>query len=281
MKKISFCILFAFAITFVQAQESKKIAPRLDFTYVKKTDGSKLLTASLYIIKNRISYPVSGSDITYQIGELNLGIKTNSEGKAYLVLDTQRNPDKNEDGLCKFVASFSGNDTLEEVSQEILVKDVSIELNLEEIDSVRTINILVTETSEDGERVPVSGQAVNIYVPRMFSMLKIGEETTDDDGKISVEFPNDLPGNTDSTIVVFARIEENEVYANVENSQKAQWGIPIIHRIPESHRALWTEIAPVWMIITLTVMLLGVWGHYIFAIIQLLLIKRESKKNQS
>jgi hypothetical protein len=281
MKKIILCLFFVFTIINVQTQESQKIAPRLDFTYLKKSDGSKLLTASLYIIKDRKNYPVPGTVINYQIGETKVDINTNSDGKAYMILDSKRETDKNIEGVSSFVASFSGNDTLESVTQEIKVKDVFIDLVLEEVDSVRTISVLVTEKSAKGEQIPVSGQTVNIYVPRMFSMLKIGEETTDDQGKISMEFPNDLPGNTDSTITVYARIEESEVYANVESLKKERWGVPIIHRIPESHRALWTEIAPIWMIITLTVLLLGVWGHYIFAIIQLILIKRESKKNQA
>jgi len=77
---------------------------------------------------------------------------------------------------------------------------------------------------------------------------------------------------------VFARIEENEQFANIEVSQNHLWGIPSIHGVSGSHRALWTEIAPMWMIVTLTILLSGVWGNYIYVIIQLILIKRESKK---
>jgi hypothetical protein len=43
-------------------------------------------------------------------------------------------------------------------------------------------------------------------------------------------------------------------------------------------RELWTPIAPLWMIITLIIMLTGVWAHYIYAIIQLVLIKRSKNK---
>ncbi len=39
-------------------------------------------------------------------------------------------------------------------------------------------------------------------------------------------------------------------------------------------RELWTPIAPMWMIITLIIMLAGVWGHYIYAIVQLIGIRR-------
>jgi len=45
-------------------------------------------------------------------------------------------------------------------------------------------------------------------------------------------------------------------------------------------RELWTPIAPVWMIVTLIIMLAGVWGHYIFAVIQLIIIKHQSKQKK-
>ena len=60
--------------------------------------------------------------------------------------------------------------------------------------------------------------------------------------------------------------------------QEIKWGIPGIHPTGESKRELWTAIAPRWMIFTLSIMLAGVWGHYIFAIISLIRIKKAGEK---
>ena len=54
------------------------------------------------------------------------------------------------------------------------------------------------------------------------------------------------------------------------------WGTPTDYSVPVSHRALWTKTAPKWMIYTLSILLAGVWGHYLFAIISLIRIKREA-----
>ena len=126
--------------------------------------------------------------------------------------------------------------------------------------------------------MPVAGQKVNIYVERMLSLLRISEESTDEKGIIKFEFPRDLPGETNGAVVVIAKIEDNEKYANVEVTGSREWGIPVDHSIIEAHRALWTQIAPMWMIITLSILLTGVWGHYIYVIIQMVMIKKEASK---
>jgi hypothetical protein len=266
----------------LSTQKREKIAPHLDFVYVKKTDGSRLLKASLYLLKNKNNVPVKANTLKFCLNDSNvISVKTNEEGIAYLLIDAKTKVFVNDKGLSKYLVNYNGNDSLESISQEILVKDAFIQLVLEEIDSVRTIKAQLREINESGDTVPIAGETINFYVPRMFSLLKIGEESTDDGGWITLEFPNDLPGNPDSTILVIARLEEHEKFANIEVSKIAQWGIPIIHRIPESHRALWTEIAPVWMIVTLTIMLMGVWGHYIYVMVQLWLIKKESKEQKA
>ncbi|MCK5367862.1 MAG: hypothetical protein KAQ62_04895, partial [Cyclobacteriaceae bacterium] len=45
-------------------------------------------------------------------------------------------------------------------------------------------------------------------------------------------------------------------------------------------RALWHTNAPLWMIITLIILLVGVWGHYIFVIINLFKLKSLSSKKK-
>jgi hypothetical protein len=54
--------------------------------------------------------------------------------------------------------------------------------------------------------------------------------------------------------------------------------MPTDYSVPVTHRALWTKIAPRWMIYSLSVLLAGVWGHYLFAVISLIRIKIDARR---
>jgi len=274
--------LFVSSSVFVFAQElAVKESPTLDFTYLKKSDGSKLLTVTLTIFRNRITYPIAGSNITFSLGTdtSTTVIPTNSDGKAYLIIQPGALLPVNEEGYTQCMAGFGGNDTLEATESAIALKDAILKMSLDLIDSVKTVIVWAfLPGTGNNDSIPLAGESVSVYVDRMFSALKIGEGSFDDLGRFTCEFPADLPGVADGTVQIIARIEENEQYANIETVQKYPWGVPSMHGPTGSHRALWTEIAPMWMIVTLTILLLGVWGHYIYVIIQLILIRRESKK---
>jgi hypothetical protein len=179
-----------------------------------------------------------------------------------------------------FSSEFKGNDTVEAGTSEITVKDVRLEMLLSVADSIKTITVNAF-TSESGKEKPVSGEAVKIYVPRMFSLLPVGELTLDESGTASVEFPSDLPGDKEGNLTLIAKFEENPTFGNVEKRQTLTWGVPTNYSVPLTHRALWTKTAPKWMIYTLSVLLAGVWGHYLFALISLIRIRIDAKKEEA
>jgi len=155
-------------------------------------------------------------------------------------------------------------------------KDVVLNMTLTEVDSIKTVTVTAT-TTENGKEVPVAGETVSIFVPRMFSNFPIGDITLDDTGTGTLEFPSDLPGGKEGILTIVAAFIDNATYGNVEKRQEIHWGIPTDY-LPTSHRALWTTRAPRWMIYTLSVLLAGVWGHYFFAIISLIRIKIDANK---
>ena len=150
-------------------------------------------------------------------------------------------------------------------------KEVVLQMALTEADSIKTVTV-TAHTFENGQEVPVTGETVSVFVPRMFSNFIIGELSLDDAGTASIEFPSDLPGGKDGNLTIVAAFIDNATYGNVEKREIIHWGIPTDY-LPASHRALWTQRAPRWMIYTLSVLLAGVWGHYIFAVISLIRIK--------
>ena len=277
--RIIACIVFCAFSFGLGAQEKVKVAPILEFTYQKRNDGNRLLSARLTVFQNRITHAISGKSLLFSDGKDTITrIVTDADGYAYLVIQPGAKLFKNKEGAYDFKADFSGSDTLEPASAAVTAKDVTLKMSLGEKDSVRSVTIRLMEINDKGDSIPVAGQKVITYVERMLSLLKISEESTDEKGMIVFEFPRDLPGEADGAVVVRARMEDNEKYGNVEVKDSKEWGIPVDHSIVEAHRALWTQIAPIWMIVTLSILLTGVWGHYIYVIVQMVMIKKEGNK---
>lgn len=284
-KKTIYTILVLSVLLFFRsgtfAQEVTKISPYVTLQYFKNTDDQRILQTTLTYSKNRIEIPLSGMEIFLFTGtdkkEKIASVVTDSKGIAKFKLtgDSKLISDKN--GAWAFSSEYKGNDTIAAGTSEIIIKDVNLEMLLTLVDSIKTITVKAT-VMENGKEKPVTGEVVKIYVPRMFSQLLISELTLDDSGAASIAFPSDLPGDKEGNVIVLARFEENPSFGNVEKRETLKWGLTTDYSVPSSHRALWTKTAPKWMIYTLSVLLTGVWGHYLFALISLIRIKMDAKR---
>jgi hypothetical protein len=263
------------------SQENQKISPSIQLQYFKDNDEKSYLKSTLTYSKNRMEMPVTGVKIIFISGKerkLRLAeITTDDKGVAVYYLDNKADLSADKNGLWSFRTEFTGNDTIEPCSSDQSIREVHLTMDLTIIDSIKTIK-LNAKKIEKGNPVPVSGEKVTLYVPRMFSLLPIGEATLDDSGSSSVEFPATLPGDKEGNITIIARFEDNPEFGNIEKRTSLKWGLPSSYSIHPGHRALWTKTAPKWMIYTLSVLLSGVWGHYLFAFISLIRIKHEAKK---
>jgi hypothetical protein len=256
------------------------ISPTLQLQYFKNTDDQRFLLTTLTYSKNRMEIPLEGKEISFYKGvkkELFASAVTDNKGIAKLALNSDIRLPVETSGLWVFSSEFKGNDTISSGNAEIKVQDVKLEMALSQADSIKTISVSAF-VKEGGKDKPVSGEIVKLYVPRMFSLLPIGEITLDDKGAGSIEFPSDLPGDKDGNLTIISKFEENEKFGNVEKQSLIKWGTPTVYQESTSHRALWTKTAPRWMIITLSILLAGVWGHYLFALISLIRIKIDAKR---
>ncbi len=261
-----------------------KITPYIQFQYFKDNDDNSILKTTLTYSKNRMELPLAGMAIKFYAGvgkKVKLAeIVTDNKGIAVCHLKPESDLLMNDKGLWPFSTEFGGNDTIEPINSELSIRDVSLNMTLTEIDSIKTI-VIGAKKKENGKEVPVSGETVTLYVPRMFSLLPIGEAKLDETGSASVEFPATLPGDKDGNITIIGKFEDNAEFGNVEKRTTLKWGVPASYSIPAGHRALWTKTAPKWMIYTLSILLSGVWGHYLFAIISLIRIKRNNRKEKA
>jgi hypothetical protein len=260
------------------------ISPSIQLQYFKNTEDHRILQATLTYSENRMALPLPGMEISFYKGiirkEILIREVTDDKGIARFTIDDDVKLPVDNKGLWNFSSEFKGNDTIKAAASELSIKDVTLEMSLSEVDSVKNITINAF-SSDAGKKVSVSGESVLIYVPRMFSLLPVAEAKLDENGKATVEFPSDLPGDDKGNITIIARFEEHPAFGNVEKRIFRKWGLPTHYSIPASHRALWTKTPPRWMIITLSILLTGVWAHYLFAIISLFRIRLEAKRKKA
>ena len=268
----------------LKSQEPAKITPYVTLQYFKNTDGQRILQTTLTYSQNRMELPLPGMEISFHNGTdqkvLLAKSVTDGKGIARFELGSEIKLKTDAEGMWPFSSEFMGNDTIEGGTSEVTVRDMRLEMSLSEADSIKTVTVNAF-ASVGGKDKPVSGETVTVYVPRMFSLLPIGEITLDDAGTASLDFPSDLPGDKTGSLLILAKIEGNDTYGNVEKRETIQWGTPTDYSVPVTHRALWTKIAPRWMIYTLSVLLAGVWGHYLYAIISLIRIKINADRKKA
>ncbi|NOU18995.1 MAG: hypothetical protein HOO91_15675 [Bacteroidales bacterium] len=276
-------LLLLIVFTFIsKGYTQETISPSLQLQYFKNSDEQRLLKATLSYTFNRKDIPLRNREILFFIGSKKdtLGkVSTNDKGVANLILSNDYKLSLEKDGTWFFTSEFFAKDSIEAVSAEISIKDVKIEMSLDLVDSVKTVT-LKAYTIENGKNIPITGEPINVFVTRMFSLLPVADGIFGDDGTLSLEFPSDIPGDKDGNIIIVAKFEEHATFGNVEKRYSNNWGVVSNYKAPTTHRALWTKGAPTWMIIALTIMLTGVWGHYMYAIICLIRIKKSDDKEE-
>jgi hypothetical protein len=288
--KIVLFFLLCFSNLLTSAENKKDsvtdITPSVTLSYLNAND-TIILTANIFdrkdqgvfAIKNAvIEFSASGDKETQNLGQA----IADEEGNAILKISTANGLPKDKDGKTTYSARFAGKGKFLPATETLSAKSGRIAVNFSKQDSLSLIIVTATQIDNKGTIIPIQKQKVIVYVPRLFNLLKIGETELDETGTGKVEYPGKLVGDSLGNITVIARIEENDLFGNMQGQSSISWGIPKQYYLAEKPtRELWTPIAPIWMIITLVIMLTGVWAHYIYAVVQLVKIKQLSKKNQN
>lgn len=267
---------------FAQDEEKELLDLDLTFTLHKLFDGSRSLNIKAGARIDKVFIPAEGLPFTFfgdHFGEeIEIGHATTDQyGVAKLVIDNSTPlPTMDSAGNYYLIAKFDGDENYFESEAEIEAREGFIEMTIDEEADARNVSVKVFGLNEEGEELPVEWASVSLYVPRLFSMLRVQEEFTDEEGMAYFEFPDDIPGDEQGNLVIFARFEDDE-FGMLETKTEKPWGIPSVAESNLNVRALWSTNAPFWMIITLVILILGVWVNYIFVVSNLLKIKRENK----
>ncbi len=283
-----------FSTTSFSQSTKNKLKIRMSLDYYNNSDNSRTLNATLYVVKDRQRVPVVNEKVYFYVGDISdnnilASIITDANGLSQYVFPEDYKFPIDEERKVSFIAQFNGNKSFAKKSAKIDVKEIFMELFLSEINSAKTVSVRGYEIGNDNEMVPIEDADVLFYVPRFFNDQIIGEGEFIE-GKSQIEFPENIAGDTIGNISIIARIEDHDLYGNVERKvSNFRWGTtaPIEEdkslmtiQISIPTRALWHTNAPLWMIITLIILLVGVWGHYIFVIINLFKLKSLSSKKK-
>jgi hypothetical protein len=287
MKKILFSIVILLAAQtaiFAQKEKDDKISgpaeTGLNFTCTSTSGDSIQLKAVITVKHEEGATLLANAHVKFSVaaieGDIPLGdAKTDFRGIAIIMVPSHNKFVRNDEQLIQFKASFEGNQKFASAESEFSLKPAKLIVSFYEEDSVRYVKVTATQVNADGTDTPLGPADVTVSVPKMFSLLKIASVSLDSTGIGNAEFPKDIIGDSIGNLIVIASIDENDVYGNVVGKSEIKWGLPKHLISPDRpSRELWTPIAPLWMIITLIVMLAGVWGHYLYAVIQLVMIKK-------
>jgi hypothetical protein len=270
----------------VQAErdDSTLISPSLEFISVQKGDNTidlkaalktKIKTSSIKLPMLKVSFL-----LVTDAGEKSLGfVITDLNGKALLNIKADSLATDKE-GKIHLKAIFAGNKKMEPAEGEVTIKRARLEMTPVKEDSLLSVNVKLVDLA-NGKETPVSKTDLGIFVKRMFFPLKVGEGTTDDSGEANIEVPLDLPGDSKGDITLIAKLDENELYGNLETSIVQKWGTPVSDKLENLPRALWSAHPPVWMMVTFIILMSTVWGHYLVIIIQLFRLRKEEPEPDS
>jgi hypothetical protein len=282
-----FILIIGFFVTAnAQSQEVDLSNYRMRFNHktIKQHDNSRVLEVSFIAAnkkdrKDRV--PVYDAEIKfYNVGdeeEILLGTsKTSDKGVARITIPETHKYLVDDEGKINLKASFDGSDGLDSEEKELSVRDLNMELELIEIDSVKTAIVKAFTIDSLGVATPIEEAEVFISVAGMLSKLRVSEGTIEN-GEYEFEMPTDIPGDTNGNLEVYSIIEDHDEFGDVIQKRSVNWGV-FNKQIKGQNNTLWSEAAPIWMYAVLTILLVGVWANYIYTIINLLKIKKEGTK---
>lgn len=286
INEISLILLFTFGVifgTYGQKSDINDFSMSFDLTSLKQTDNSRLFRVE-YTGTNKENkkdiVPVADAEVNfYNIlddKEILLGKSmTNKEGIVSIVVPAEHKYLSDQDGYITVAARYEGNDAMDYEESELMFKDLFLDVELNTEDSLRTLIVKAYTKDAAGEKQDIEELDIILGVQGMLSKLVL-EESTLEGGVYEFELPEDIHGNSMGELTLFAKVDENEDFGNVINTVMVKDAFAVVKQRPERNK-LWTQAAPIWMYVVLSILLVGVWSNYLFAIWNLIKIWKMRK----
>lgn len=298
LNRISFTIsitCFFYNITVAQDQPKvpEKSEATIELSYFKREDSNKTVVAKITKLENGKYVFAKNARVNFYImhdkeQQLLNSVITDNHGQAIIQLPKDlfiagQAAFLLDDSLYFTIEAKIENDPLyEDAHEQIHYKDANLTFILDPKDTARLVTAKVMEAGRDGKEIPVTGAEVKFYVQRMFGFMPAAEEnniTTDENGEASFAVPKTISGDTAGLITIGVRLEDNELFGNLENTTIQSWGTILPIDKNPFPRALFEPHAPLPLVITVSTLFGGIWVVYFFIFYQLKKIKEEKKIN--
>lgn len=162
-------------------------------------------------------------------------------------------------------------------------KDCKTKIQLAHNKEKKQIKVTATGILK-GEAAPMPEAEVSLFVKRYFGSMQIGKQiTTDASGVAVFNFPDDLPGDKEGNIVLIAKLTEEKMFGESQDTVKMQIGIPTNKPALNEHRAMWNVVtkAPWWILFTYLGVVMGVMGVIFYIMLQLKKLKEIGDKTSN
>ena len=167
-------------------------------------------------------------------------------------------------------------------AQEEEMQDALITLTFDEGGEQKSITAHVTDT----EGNPVDDLELYFFVQRTFSLLPFGDafNMTDDEGTVTVDFPDDLPGDEQGRVNIVLKIMESDLYKDQTIEVQKYWGLPTYVDQSEVERSLSStgSNAPWSLVIFTSSLILASWyiyWHIIYVLYKISKVKPSETEN--
>ncbi len=257
----------------------KKDRVRMKLSYTKDQKGERSIAITLTAGSGKSMHGVQNGTVSLLAVEGDSAVtiatlQTDTLGTAKLYLENGYLLPKSADGISMISGTYDGDDNYNSASNELQISDLNFAISFEERDSIKYLMITANQADAEGNELPVEELDINIGVDRLFSILPVGEVTTDADGWAELELPDDLPGDAAGTLTFVAYVDEHDMFGTVKSAVAKDWGIPVSYEVKPLPRQLFTDEAPFWMIASVFIILIGAWYHFFLSISKLIKLKK-------
>jgi hypothetical protein len=228
--------------------------------------------------KNRIdkkSFPVPGLKVSVYLDSIaenhKLGnTKTDYVGNATFTVPPSLKSFWEASPKHTFICTSEATKQFEESEQEVEITRAKLLLDTINDGDARSITATLMELSGDSW-APVKEADVRLGVKRLGGVLSAGSDptyATDESGKATAAFEREkLAGDKNGSLILMAKVEDNETYGNLVTEMKAPWGVKVSNGNEFfQERSLWAkrQKAPYWLLFLANSIIIGVWGTIIY-----------------
>jgi mono/diheme cytochrome c family protein len=184
--------------------------------------------------------------------------------------------------LISFIRSFNKK-YVQPAIDNSAAKYQKIEIKADVNAKTKNLETSVTALVE-GKRIPLTSADVVIYVKRYFGNLLVTEpKMTNMAGVAEFKLPLEIPGDKSGNAELIIKLNNKQKFGDVESKTILPVAKPFVAKSLIDQRAMWgvRSKAPIWLIMTYTLVVLGVWSVIFLILLRIRKLKKLGDKTES